>query len=65
MQTSHMWNVSVAIVGIIAVAAIVIAGMRAGIDGVLAMTGLSVIGGAIGYAIKNRPTISRKERTGP
>lgn len=53
------WHAEVAIVGILAVAAIVIAGFATGHDGTLASTGLTLIGAGIGWAVKN----SSKERT--
>ena len=40
------------IVGIVALAAVVIAAMVTGVDGAVAMTGLSAIGGLIGYQVK-------------
>lgn len=48
------WNISVAVAGIIGVSAIVIVGMLTGHNNTLAASGLAIIGGAVGYAVKNR-----------
>lgn len=53
MSRRGPWNVSVAIVGMVCVAAIVIAGLLTGHNSTLAATGLTAIGAGIGYAIKN------------